>query len=266
MSRIALLFAMLFSMPMITACSASEQAPETPIVAQQLLGSPVYIQIFKEERQLELYAKMGNEFRLVNTFPICNFSGGLGPKRREGDFKSPEGFYSVDVRHLKPDSRYYRAINIGFPNKYDQAQGYSGAYLMIHGECKSVGCYAMTNTYMDEIYRYVEAAFAGGQPKVEISIYPFRLTDKNLQRHRNSDYVKFWRELKPGYDYFVKHRQPPIVSGENGQYVLSKPVDSTLQPAQYASTLETKPKLFQDADNQRSNRRTGSDKPLSIMK
>jgi len=120
MSKIALLFAMLFSLPMITACSASEQVPEAPVVKQQLVGSPVYIQIFKEERTLELYAKMGNEFRLVNSFRICNFSGGLGPKRREGDFKSPEGFYSVDARHLKPDSKYYRAINIGFPNDYDK--------------------------------------------------------------------------------------------------------------------------------------------------
>lgn len=241
MSRIALFFAMLFCMPMITACSASEQAPEAPVVKQQLLGSPVYIQIFKEERKLELYAKMGNEFRLVNTFPICNFSGGLGPKRREGDFKSPEGFYSVDVRNLKPNSKYYRAINIGFPNDYDKAQGYSGAYLMIHGECKSIGCYAMTNTYMDEIYRYVEAAFAYGQAQVNISIYPFRMTEQNLQRHRSSNYINFWRQLKPGYDYFVKNRQPPMVNVSNGQYVLAHPVNSSGQPAQYASTVDINP-------------------------
>lgn len=241
MSRIALLLAMLFCMPMITACSASEQAPEAPVVTQQLLGSPVYIQIFKEERKLELYAKMGNEFRLVNSFPICNFSGGLGPKRREGDFKSPEGFYSVDARHLKPDSKYYRAINIGFPNDYDKAQGYSGAYLMIHGECKSIGCYAMTNTYMDEIYRYVEAAFAYGQTRVDISIYPFRMTDQNLQRHRSSSYISFWRQLKPGYDYFAKKRQPPMVAVSNGQYVLAQPVTGSGQPTQYASTVDTNP-------------------------
>ncbi|WP_431223602.1 peptidoglycan meso-diaminopimelic acid protein amidase [Serratia sp. L9] len=241
MSKVALLFAMLFCMPMITACSASEQAPEAPVVTQQLLGSPVYIQIFKEERKLELYAKMGNEFRLVNSFPICNFSGGLGPKRREGDFKSPEGFYSVDTRHLKPDSKYYRAINIGFPNDYDKAQGYSGAYLMIHGECKSIGCYAMTNTYMDEIYRYVEAAFAYGQSRVDISIYPFRMTEQNLQRHRSSSYINFWRQLKPGYDYFAKNHLPPMVAVTNGQYVLAQPVIGSGQPTQYASTVDTNP-------------------------
>ncbi|WON76352.1 peptidoglycan meso-diaminopimelic acid protein amidase [Serratia sp. UGAL515B_01] len=241
MRKIALLFAMLFCIPMITACSASEQAPEVPVVTKQLLGSPVYIQIFKEERKLELYAKMGNEFRLVNSYPICNFSGGLGPKRREGDFKSPEGFYSVDVRQLKPDSKYYRAINIGFPNDYDKAQGYSGAYLMIHGECKSVGCYAMTNEYMDEIYRYVEAAFAHGQTKVDISIYPFRMTEENLQRHRFSDHMSFWQQLKPGYDYFAKNHQPPAVEVANGQYVLANPVTSNDQQTQYASTIDTDP-------------------------
>ena len=241
MSRIALWFAMLFCMPMITACSASEQVPQSPVVAQQLLGSPVYIQIFKEERKLELYAKMGSEFRLINSYPICNFSGGLGPKRLEGDFKSPEGFYSVDVRQLKPNSKYYRAINIGFPNEYDKAQGYSGAYLMIHGECKSIGCYAMTNTYMDEIYRYVEAAFAYGQAKVDISIYPFRMTEQNLQRHRSSNYISFWQQLKPGYDYFAKHHQPPMVSVTNGQYVLAQPVVGSSQPTQYASTVDTNP-------------------------
>jgi len=239
MSKIALLFAMLFSMPMITACSASEQVAEVPVVKQQLVGSPVYIQIFKEERTLELYAKMGNEFRLVNSFRICNFSGGLGPKRREGDFKSPEGFYSVDARHLKPDSKYYRAINIGFPNDYDKSQGYSGAYLMIHGECKSIGCYAMTNTYMDEIYRYVEAAFAYGQSRIDISIYPFRMTEQNLKRHGSSSYIAFWRQLKPGYDYFIKNHQPPMMGVANGQYVLGQPLMSSSQMTQYASASPT---------------------------
>ncbi|PVZ83000.1 transpeptidase [Serratia sp. S1B] len=239
MSKIALLFAMLFCIPMITACSASEQVPQEPIVKQQTLGSPVYIQIFKEERQLELYTKVGNEFRLMNSFPICKFSGGLGPKRREGDFKSPEGFYNITARNLKPNSKFYRAINIGFPNDYDKAQGYSGAYLMIHGECKSIGCYAMTNTYMDEIYRYVEAAFAYGQSQVNISIYPFRMTEQNLQRHRSSDHIAFWRQLKPGYDYFAKHHQPPTVNVSNGQYVLAEPRTGSAQPAQYASTTNT---------------------------
>jgi len=107
---------------------------------------------------------------------------------------------------------------------------------MIHGECKSIGCYAMTNTYMDEIYRYVEAAFAYGQNRIDISIYPFRMTEQNLKRHRSSSDIAFWNQLKPGYDYFVKNHQPPVVSVSNGQYVLGQPVMSSNQMTQYAST------------------------------
>ncbi len=95
---------------------------------------------------------MGEQYQLLDSYKICNYSGGLGPKRRQGDFKSPEGFYSVQRNQLKPDSRFYKAINIGFPNAYDRAHGYDGKYLMIHGACVSVGCYAMTDSGIDEIF------------------------------------------------------------------------------------------------------------------
>lgn len=110
---------------------------------------------------------------------------------------------------------------------------------MIHGECKSIGCYAMTNTYMDEIYRYVEAAFAYGQSRVDISIYPFRMTEQNLKRHASSSYIAFWRQLKPGYDYFAKNHQPPMMTVDNGQYVLGQLLMSSGQMTQYASTSPT---------------------------
>ncbi len=118
------------------------------------MGSPVYIQIFKEERTLDLYVKMGEKYQLLDSYKICNYSGGLGPKQRQGDFKSPEGFYNVQRNQLKPDSRFYKAINIGFPNAYDRAHGYEGKYLMIHGACVSVGCYAMTDSGIDEIFQF----------------------------------------------------------------------------------------------------------------
>lgn len=155
----------------------SSSSPVTPVskeYKQQLMGSPVYIQIFKEERTLDLYVKMGEQYQLLDSYKICNYSGGLGPKRRQGDFKSPEGFYSVQRNQLKPDSRFYKAINIGFPNAYDRAHGYDGKYLMIHGACVSVGCYAMTDSGIDEIFQFVTAALVFGQPSVQVSIYPFR--------------------------------------------------------------------------------------------
>lgn len=224
MGKIALLFAMLFCIPAMTAVSyASEQPQLSKELKAQLIGSPVFIQIFKEERTLELYAKVGNEYRLLDSYRICNFSGGLGPKRREGDFKSPEGFYSITHHNLNPNSHYYRAINIGFPNDYDRYQGYSGAMLMIHGDCRSIGCYAMTDSYISEIYRYVDAALSNGQAEVKINIYPFRMTEANLQRHRLSTYYSFWRSLEPGYAFFARYHQPPAVAVVNGQYAVSQP-------------------------------------------
>ncbi|MFC0141205.1 peptidoglycan meso-diaminopimelic acid protein amidase [Erwinia mallotivora] len=225
MGKIALLFAMFF-LPTVVFASApvAQVTPLAPVskeLKKQLLGTPVYIQIFKEERLLELYGKIGSEYRLLDSYRICNFSGGLGPKRRQGDFKSPEGFYSVGLSQLKPDSRFYRAINVGFPNEYDRQQGYEGKYLMIHGSCVSIGCYAMTDSNIDDIYHYVEAALRNGQPRVVVSIYPFRMTDSNLQRHRYSVYYSFWQQLQPGYAEFVQNHQPPAVSVNAGRYVLN---------------------------------------------
>ncbi|EKN4183254.1 transpeptidase [Yersinia ruckeri] len=235
MGKITLLLALIICLPAVSVTSsASEPVTMAKELKQQLLGSSVYIQIFKEERTLELYARLQGEYRLIQSYRICNFSGGLGPKRREGDFKSPEGFYSIDMQHLKPDSKFYRAINIGFPNDFDKSQGYSGKYLMIHGDCQSIGCYAMTDAYMDEIFNYVKMAFINGQSKVDISIYPFRMTEQNMQRHRNSTYINFWRQLQPGYTYFAKNRMPPPVGVINGQYVINRPLISSTPASEYA--------------------------------
>ncbi|WJV53036.1 peptidoglycan meso-diaminopimelic acid protein amidase [Pectobacteriaceae bacterium CE90] len=237
MLKIALSFAILLFLPSIAVTStASETIPVTKELKQPLLGSPVYIQIFKEERVLELYAKEGNEYHLIQSYPICKYSGGLGPKRIEGDLKSPEGFYQIDLHQLNPDSHYYRAINVGFPNEYDRAQGYSGRYLMIHGECVSIGCYAMTNKYIDEIYTYVEQALRNGQEKVDLNIYPFRMTEQNMRRHRDSAYISFWRQLQPGYAYFTQHHQPPAVTVFNGHYVINQPIQASQPVSNYAFT------------------------------
>ncbi|STW09170.1 transpeptidase [Klebsiella grimontii] len=157
MRKIALFIAMLLLPCVSFAGLLSSNSSTTPMskeYKQQLMGSPVYIEIFKEERMLDLYVKMGETYQLLDSYRICNYSGGLGPKQRQGDFKSPEGFYNVSRNQLKPDSRFYKAINIGFPNAYDRAHGYEGKYLMIHGACVSVGCYAMTDTGIDEIFQF----------------------------------------------------------------------------------------------------------------
>ncbi|KPD01824.1 L,D-transpeptidase family protein [Moellerella wisconsensis] len=191
--------------------------------AQNTQNNPVFIQIFKEENQLELYQKRQNgQFSLLKSYQICNYSGGLGPKKQPGDLKSPEGFYQITTNQLNPNSRYYRAINLGFPNAFDKAQGYDGQYLMIHGDCVSVGCYAMTDKAMGEIYRYAATALKHGQSHIDINIYPFRMTAENMHRHRNSPHYAFWQQLKPAYDYFVLTKQPAVISFQAGQYTVEK--------------------------------------------
>lgn len=234
--RIIALFIAMLTIPCISFAGLLSSNSSTTSVSkeykQQLMGSPVYIQIFKEERTLELYVKMGEQYQLMDSYKICNYSGGLGPKQRQGDFKSPEGFYTVQRSQLKPDSRFYKAINIGFPNAYDRSHGYEGKYLMIHGACVSVGCYAMTDNGIDEIFQFVTGALVFGQQGVQVSIYPFRMTDANMARHKNSYYADFWKQLKPGYDYFNTLHQPPVVSVVDGRYVVSKPLNNsgTIQP------------------------------------
>jgi len=241
MRKIVLIIAML-SMPFYSFASLLPNSTAasfgTKEARQKLMGSPVYIQIFKEERTLELWVKMGEQYQLLNSYNICNYSGGLGPKRREGDFKSPEGFYTVDRSQLKPDSRFYKAINIGFPNEYDRAHGYNGKYLMIHGACVSVGCYAMTDSGIDEIFQFVTGALLFGQPNVQVSIYPFRMTDANMTRHKYSTYIDFWKQLKPGYDYFLTHHQPPGVTIESGSYVINTPAATQTNQTQLASNYK----------------------------
>ncbi|HHR6139149.1 TPA: L,D-transpeptidase family protein [Providencia alcalifaciens] len=181
--------------------------------------SSIFIQIFKQEGVLELYQKTAvGKYKLVKTYPICKFSGGLGPKKMEGDLKSPEGFYQITHSQLNPNSRYYRSINLGFPNEFDKTQGYSGNYLMIHGSCVSVGCYAMTDKSMGEIYQIVEQALQNGQPAIDVSIYPFRMTKMNMLRYRNSAHYAFWKQLQPAYDYFERTGNPAEISVTLGKY------------------------------------------------
>jgi len=118
---------------------------------QLQFGAPVFIRIFKESDELELWmAGSKGRFKLFRTYEICRWSGGLGPKLKEGDRQSPEGFYEVGPDRMNSRSRFHLAFNLGFPNEYDRTRGRTGSYLMVHGSCVSVGCYAMTDDRIEE--------------------------------------------------------------------------------------------------------------------
>lgn len=166
-------------------------------------GAPILVRIFKAEKRLEVWIKSGRQYRLFNDYPICTFGGkGIGPKTRQGDGRAPEGIYRVRPEQMNPFSRFYLAIDLGYPNAYDRAHGYTGSALMVHGGCVSVGCFAMTDRYMEEIYALAHAALSNGQPYFMVHIYPFEMTAENMTRHRGSKWFGFWRRLKAEYDRF----------------------------------------------------------------
>jgi murein L,D-transpeptidase YafK len=182
-------------------------------------GDAVFMRIFKEESELEVWMQKEDGFALFKTYPICNYSGNLGPKLREGDRQSPEGFYFVGKSALNPNSNYHLSFNLGFPNVYDRERNRTGSYLMVHGDCQSIGCYAMTDAGIEEIYGLGEAALNAGQPFFRVHAFPFRMTDARMVQAAQDRWYPFWRNLKQGYDAFEEGKIPPDVTVDNEHYV-----------------------------------------------
>lgn len=185
------------------------------------LGNSIFMRIFKREFELELWMMRDGRFHRFATYPICKWSGELGPKLKEGDRQAPEGFYTVDQSQLNPNSAWHRSFNLGYPNAFDQAHSRTGSFLMVHGGCGSIGCYAMTDPVIDEIWKIVTAALRGGQSRFQVQVFPFRMTERNLARHDGSPLESFWTTLKAGYDMFEDGQIPPRVSVCNGAYAFA---------------------------------------------
>ncbi|WP_430440374.1 hypothetical protein [Shinella sp.] len=185
--------------------------------------SPVLVRIFKQESELEVWkVDTSGQYALFKTYPMCRWSGKLGPKTKSGDRQAPEGFYHVSAGMLNPNSQYYVSFNLGYPNRLESALGYTGEALMVHGACSSSGCYAMTDQGVGEIYAIVQRALEGGQQRFQVQAYPFRMTTQNMAKHRGDPNMPFWRTLKEGYDAFAFTRKQPKVSVCGGRYVFNK--------------------------------------------
>jgi murein L,D-transpeptidase YafK len=218
------------------AVAACGSAPVIPPAAQPLSSetlsllakkgmtpsAPIFVRIFKEESELEVWkARDDGRFYHFKTYPICNWSGELGPKVTQGDKQAPEGFYTVAHGQMKPDSKFYLAFNLGYPNAYDRSLNRTGEALMVHGKCKSAGCYAMTDALAEEIYGLAREAFIGGQTSFEAHAFPFRMTNEKLARFKGHKWYPFWTTLKQGYDYFEVNRVPPTVAICERRYVVN---------------------------------------------
>lgn len=194
-------------------------------------GDPVFLRAFKEEGELELFVqdRKSKQFVLLKCYKIAQQSGELGPKQREGDGQVPEGFYHAGRSAMKPDSTYHLAINCGYPNAYDRAHERTGSFIMIHGNCVSIGCLAMTDPLIEEIYSLCDAALQGGQSFFRIHLFPFRMSKERLATTTENPWHEFWQNLKVGYDHFETHRVPPDVEVKNLRYEFS-PIHAAPNP------------------------------------
>lgn len=200
------------------------------------LQSPMLVRLFKQEAELEVWKQdRSGKFALLKTYPICRWSGDLGPKLREGDRQAPEGFYSITPGQMNPQSAFYLSFNMGYPNAFDKALGRSGSQLMVHGDCSSRGCYAMTDEQISEIYALGREAFFGGQRAFQVQAYPFRMTPTNMAKHRNNPNMPFWKMIKEGNDHFEVTKQEPKVEFCESKYVFNPDQPANGRPLNFTA-------------------------------
>ncbi|VFU07113.1 ErfK/YbiS/YcfS/YnhG family protein [Methylocella tundrae] len=210
-------------------------APETLALMKEkdtTKAAPVLIRTYKKESELEIWKmKSDGRYALLKTYPVCRWSGQLGPKTREGDRQVPEGFYSITPAQMKPNSAYYLAFNVGYPNAYDRALGHDGGSIMVHGICSSAGCFSMTDPQIGEIYAIVREGFSAGQREVQMQSYPFRMTAENMAKYRLDPNIGFWKQLKEGSDNFEVTQQEVTVGVCSKHYVFNAtPVNGRFDP------------------------------------
>ncbi|MGO6847392.1 murein L,D-transpeptidase [Rhizobium ruizarguesonis] len=228
---------------------ASHDIPPKLLASMRAKGmkpeSPVLVRIFKMESELEVWKVDGSgRYALLKVYPMCRWSGKLGPKTKTGDRQAPEGFYSVSRGGLNPKSQFYLSFNLGYPNRLEDALGYSGEALMVHGACSSSGCFALTDQGVGEIYAVVEKALNGGQQAFQVQAYPFRMTLQNLAAHRDDPNFAFWKNLKYGYDIFDVRRREPRVAACGRKYVF----DAEFKDGDPADPLAVCPERIDQSD------------------
>ncbi len=190
----------------------------------------IFIRVFKNDKVLEVWAKNKEDktYQKVRTFPICSSSGELGPKRMEGDYQVPEGFYTIN--HFNPFSTYYLSMGISYPNESDKklgVKGKLGGAIYIHGKCCTIGCIPITDEYIKELYVMGVEARNNGQTNIPVHVFPFRMDGDNWDNFETKfpdlkQHIDFWKNIQPGYQYFEKNKTlPKVTVAADGKYVIS---------------------------------------------
>ena len=202
-------------------------------------SSPTLIRTYKKEAELEIWKmKSDGQYALLKTYPMCRWSGQLGPKKREGDMQVPEGFYPIAPGQMNPNSHYYLAFNVGYPNAYDRAYGRTGGSVMVHGVCSSAGCFSMTDEQVADIYAIARDSFRGGQREIQLQSYPFHMTAENMAKFRLDPNIGFWKNLKDGSDHFEVTKTEPSVLVCGKSYVFDATAKGEVSGAEACPALK----------------------------
>lgn len=201
--------------------------------AKQNLSWPpkqLYIRSFKYDSQLEVWVRNSSKesFKLFKTYKVCALSGGLGPKRMEGDFQVPEGFYYINS--FNPNSNYHLSLGINYPNNSDALLSDSlkpGGEIYIHGNCITVGCIPIKDNQIEELYLLASFAKDNGQDYIPVHIFPIRYNNPKSSEYLlkttkdDPEYQRFAARLKEVYDHFEQHKKLPLISvNKKGDYVV----------------------------------------------
>lgn len=191
----------------------------------------VYVRSFKYDRQLEVWVKGDTRepFKLFKTYKVCMQSGTTGPKRMEGDYQVPEGFYYIN--EFNPNSAYHLSLGLNYPNASDlilSDQSRPGSNIYIHGNCVSTGCIPITDVPMEELFIIAGAAKEQGQEFIPVHVFPVRYNVKKSMEYlaetiKNNAYLQqFNNNIKTAFDYFETKKQLPVVMvNKKGEYVFN---------------------------------------------
>lgn len=187
----------------------------------------MYITAYKSEGKLEIWLKNKpqKKYKLFKTYNFSAHSGTLGPKVKQGDLQTPEGFYNINV--FNPKSNYYLSLGINYPNNVDllrSGRENPGNDIYIHGDQVTIGCIPLTDEKIKEVYLLAVEARSNGQKHIPVHIFPFKMTEANLRKYtiQYPKQIAFWKNLQPGYTYFEKHNTLPSIDQEKGSYLIKK--------------------------------------------
>lgn len=190
----------------------------------------IYIRSFKYDSQLEVWVRNSNSepFKLFKTYSVCALAGTMGPKRMEGDYQVPEGFYYIN--QFKPNSAYHMSLGLNYPNVSDKilaASSNPGGGIYIHGSCVTVGCIPIQDNQIEELYLIAMGAKSSGEDFIPVHIFPIRYDNPKSEAYFEKatkdepGIQKFAAKIKEVYDYFEKERKLPVISIDpKGDYVI----------------------------------------------